>query len=85
MTIAELIEVLKSFPPEHQVLVESSDGGFDGVGLVHEVEIGFMPSPRPWNGQVGGAVLAGELCIRSGFGSEAELLDKAVVIEGLSG
>lgn len=82
MTVAELIEVLKRFPPEHQVLVESVEGGFDGVGAVQEVEIGFLPSEASWQAQLGG-VPAGELCIRNAFGSAAELLDKAVVIEGL--
>lgn len=79
MTVAELIEVLRRFPPEHQVLIESFEGSFDGVGVVQEVEIGFTPSEAPWSGPSEG----GELCIRSGFGSAAELLDKAVVIEGL--
>ncbi|TWI46869.1 hypothetical protein IQ22_04441 [Pseudomonas duriflava] len=81
MTIAELIEVLSTFPPDHQVLVESADEGFDGIQMVRMISVGFIPlSPLPKVQTVLQDKWEFMLCNQE---SQAIPFDSAVVIEGL--
>ena len=43
MTIAELIEILKAFPAEFEVVVEGYETGFDPIYLVKQAERHFGP------------------------------------------
>ena len=81
MTIAELIDLLGTFPPDHQVLVESADEGFNGIQRVRMIEVGFIPSsPLPQLQTVLQGKWEFTLCSQE---SLAVAIEHAVVIEGL--
>lgn len=53
MTVAELIEILKDFPAEFEVVVEGYETGFDPIHLVKQAHITSNPGLSGWDGKQG--------------------------------
>ena len=53
MTVAELIEILKAFPAEFEVVVEGYETGFDPIHLVKQADITSNPGLGDWEGKGG--------------------------------
>jgi hypothetical protein len=50
MTVAELIEKLKVYPPDMRVFVEGYEYGFCDLEKIHEEEIALNATPQPTYG-----------------------------------
>lgn len=51
MTVSELIEALKSYPPDARVVVLGYESGYDDITLVKQVAILLEDSPAWFNGR----------------------------------
>lgn len=45
MTVSELIEALKSYPPDARVVVLGYEEGYDDISLIKQIAIGPMEKP----------------------------------------
>jgi hypothetical protein len=60
MTVAELIELLRTLPPDTPILVDGSEGGFEraGCSVIEVQEVGGLPT---WYGPFMRPIVAAEL------------------------
>lgn len=51
MKVKDLIEKLKSFPADEEVLVQGYEDGFDGVAFIQKMRVVKRFQPRNWEGE----------------------------------
>ena len=85
MTIAELIEILKAFPAEFEVVVEGYETGFDPIHLVKQADITSNPGLSGWDGKQGFQEWDGEYAMVGEIPGHTENPRQAVAILGRRG
>lgn len=51
MKVKDLIERLKSFPADEEVLVQGYEDGFDGIVSIQKMRVAKRSYPRDWEGE----------------------------------
>ncbi len=85
MTVAELIEILKAFPAEFEVVVEGYETGFDPIHLVKQADITSNPGLGDWEGKGGFQEWDGEYALAGEIPGHTENPRQAVAILGRRG
>ncbi len=65
MTIKDLIEKLKTFPADAQVLVQGYEDGYDSIKSVNEIAVAKNPNTADYNGEYEDAEPSGKGVIKS--------------------
>lgn len=60
MTVAELIEELRSLPSDLPVLVEGYETGWDGIHSMRELGVESVPNANDWDGEFREALELGQ-------------------------
>ncbi|HCF2449040.1 TPA: hypothetical protein NIA45_006740 [Pseudomonas aeruginosa] len=85
MTVAELIETLKGFPADLEVVVEGYETGLDPIHQVKSAEITRNPGLGDWAGITGFQEWDGEYALASEIPGNTENPREAVAILGRRG
>ena len=85
MAVAELIETLKAFPAEFEVVVEGYETGFDPIYLVKQADITSNPGLSGWDGKQGFQEWDGEYALVGEIPGHTENPRQAVAILGRRG
>lgn len=51
MKVKDLIEKLKNFPADEEVLVQGYEDGFDGVVSIQKMRVAKRSQPRDWESE----------------------------------
>ena len=85
MTVAELIEILKAFPADLEVVVEGYETGLDPIHQVKAAEITRNPGLGDWAGEIGFREWDGEYALAGEIPGHTENPRQAVAILGRRG
>lgn len=85
MTVAGLIQILRTFPADLEVVVEGYETGFDPIHLVKAVDITSNPGLSGWDGKHGFQEWDGEYALAGEIPGHTENPRQAVAILGRRG